>query len=505
MKIRLPLPAGSLGRARLGAVFLGGLAVLGQLPQLGNPGRSAEYLRLSAAAILLLLGMVLFIYRSGRAPWWTSILLPVLVVIGASGLKDPLAGTAFAVSATMVLSLYVSTPSWFVLVAGAMTSVPFAVAISPYSAGRIIGWDTATVLSIVPQVLLMSSMMRGIYLALHRQDRAAEREAELARCGRDMLGVTDAGRLHEIARRAGDKLVALQPGIALLILRPLPDGGLVVSSAGGGPGDVRGRAVGDDVLTDPALLAALVPGHAHWTIDPFGTDPAAPDRYLAVGGRRRVPTDVLDTFRNLSLQVLLGEGGCRAHAELEHAAHHDHLTQLPTRAKFLRAVGTALTEAPSDTVAVLNIDLDDFKQVNDRHGHTAGDELLVQVASALTEAAGGRGLAGRFGGDEFALLLTGLGDPAEADDVARQLVARLAAPMRLSAGTVHVGASIGVAVAELGITVADLTRRADTAMYAAKASGKNRIEIYTPPREQLTLPGRLVGSGPAGVARFRNE
>jgi diguanylate cyclase (GGDEF)-like protein len=213
-----------------------------------------------------------------------------------------------------------------------------------------------------------------------------------------------------------------------------------------------------------------------WHVDSLGADPAVADVHIAVGGRRRIPADVLDALRNLSHQVILAENGCHAHAELEHRAHHDHLTQLPTRAKFVEAVGEALGR-PAHT-AVLNVDLDDFKQVNDRYGHAAGDELLVQVAARMTAVTAGRGLAARLGGDEFAVLLTDLADPLEAKRIAGLLCATLAQPVMLTAATVTVGASIGVAVAEPGVTVSELTRRADMAMYAAKTAGKNRIEGF---------------------------
>jgi diguanylate cyclase (GGDEF)-like protein len=119
----------------------------------------------------------------------------------------------------------------------------------------------------------------------------------------------------------------------------------------------------------------------------------------------------------------------------------------------------------------------------------------------MVEVAAGRGLAGRFGVDEFALLLTGLTSPFEAVEIAEVLSARLAAPSRLTVGTVAVGASIGVAVAEAGITVAELTRRADEAMYAAKAAGKNRVEAFRPAATCPTPYTPPPASRPPWVAR----
>ncbi|GAA2603839.1 hypothetical protein Adu01nite_34970 [Paractinoplanes durhamensis] len=94
-------------------------------------------------------------------------------------------------------------------------------------------------------------------------------------------------------------------------------------------------------------------------------------------------------------------------------------------------------------------------------------------------------MAARYGGDEFAVLLTGLSGPDEADQIATQLRAQLAAPIALAAATVTVGASVGIAMAEPGLTVAELTLRADVAMYGAKAAGKNRTETFARPGPRL--------------------
>ncbi|GIF17937.1 diguanylate cyclase (GGDEF)-like protein [Actinoplanes tereljensis] len=472
-KWRSWLADGSLKRIRLVALVVAGLALLTQLGQLGNGLRSPEYVRLSGASIVLILLLLLAAYRRGRATWWSTIPVPVLVAVGASGLKDPVAGTAIALAATVVLSLYGSTKLWLVRVLGALIAVPAALAISPLSGDRVMTWNSPTVLGILPQILLMAVLTRGIYQSLRRQERTAARESLLARAGLAMLGVTDVEQVREVGRRTAGALVALTPDVTMLVLRRHL-GGLVVSTAAGAPDGLRGRRLGIEVIADPATFAELMPGFGEWHIDSLGADPDTAEVYIAVGSRRPVASDVLDAFRNLSHQVVLAENGCHTHAELEHRAHHDELTALPTRAKFMRAIADALNCDPGGTVALLNVDLDDFKQVNDGHGHSAGDELLVEVAARLTAVARGRGLAARYGGDEFAVLLTDLSGPAEADEIAGRLCADLAVPMVLTATTVTVGASVGVAMAAPGITVAELTHRADVAMYAAKAAGKNR-------------------------------
>jgi diguanylate cyclase (GGDEF)-like protein len=320
----------------------------------------------------------------------------------------------------------------------------------------------------VPAVL-----MRSTYLAMRRMETAGRREAVLARAGHAMIGRTDAAEVRAIGGQAAAELAALSPGVAMLVIRR-EGGALRITNLAGAPDDLRGRRVS----LDPAVLSALLPGYGWWQIDALGADPSTADVLIAVGGRRPVPTDVVDAFRTCSHQVVLAEQGCRVHAELHHLAHHDQLTQLPTRAKFFRTLQRALAAAEPGTIALLNVDLDDFKQVNDRYGHAAGDELLVEVGGRLAEAADGRGLAARFGGDEFAVLLTGLSGEAEAHRIAARLTARLAEPVHLSAATVTAGASVGVATAEPGILPSELTRRADLAMYAAKAAGKHRIEAF---------------------------
>jgi diguanylate cyclase (GGDEF)-like protein len=242
-----------------------------------------------------------------------------------------------------------------------------------------------------------------------------------------------------------------------------------------------------------------VPWVRHWRIETFDDD-----LHLVVGGARSVPDDVFDAFRNLASQVVLAEVGCRSHAEMDHRANHDHLTQLPTRAKFADRLAAAVDAGPAGSVALLNIDLDDFKQVNDSYGHAAGDELLIRVAERITATGGPGSLAGRFGGDEFALLLTGLSGPADAERIAGLLCARLIDPVPLAGTTVAVGASIGVAVTTSGSTAGDLTRRADIAMYSAKAQGKNRVDVFHSDRHGDAV-GRRHREMHLGAAVDRDE
>ncbi|MFF3320928.1 putative bifunctional diguanylate cyclase/phosphodiesterase [Streptomyces sp. NPDC002889] len=178
----------------------------------------------------------------------------------------------------------------------------------------------------------------------------------------------------------------------------------------------------------------------------------------------------------------------RLQAQLQHNAEHDPLTDLPNRALFTERVRMALTgrRAGDPGTAVLFIDLDGFKGVNDRLGHQAGDELLIQAARRLADSVRAGDTAARLGGDEFAALIIGDGTRDQAarecqvHEIADRLRLMLSQPYRIDGREVRVAASIGVAFAEPGITPTDLMRNADLAMYRAKAGGKDRVELYAP-------------------------
>jgi diguanylate cyclase (GGDEF)-like protein len=156
---------------------------------------------------------------------------------------------------------------------------------------------------------------------------------------------------------------------------------------------------------------------------------------------------------------------------------YDALTGLPDRAAFLAALRSAA--ASGEGVAVLFLDLDDFKVVNDGFGHEAGDRLLIQVAERLKTAVRQTDLVARLGGDEFTVLCTGLEDPSEATMTAGRLRAALSAPFDVAGQRRHVRVSIGCRVAAAGDDPDALLRDADSAMYQAKGAGKDRVELFS--------------------------
>ncbi|MEV6635981.1 GGDEF domain-containing protein [Actinoplanes sp. NPDC051470] len=161
--------------------------------------------------------------------------------------------------------------------------------------------------------------------------------------------------------------------------------------------------------------------------------------------------------------------------QLRESALYDHLTGLPNRPYFLQLLASAVASGPG--VAVLFVDLDEFKLVNDTYGHSVGDQILMEVAERLRTELGRHGTAGRFGGDEFLVLLDALDDGHTPATMAERLQAALNRPHRLAGRQLVVTASIGLALAH-NTTAADaesLVRDADTAMYWAKRNGGQAV------------------------------
>ena len=186
----------------------------------------------------------------------------------------------------------------------------------------------------------------------------------------------------------------------------------------------------------------------------------------------------------------------RGEEEIAHLAYHDALTDLPNRAQLERALGAAIRHG--GPVALLGIDLDGFKLVNDSLGHAAGDEILRQVSRRLKEAIADDGLLARHGGDEFALLVTDIdGDPlAQATALAGRVLAAVRDPLSIDDTEFELDASIGVAIhPDDAETPDELLRHADTAMYQAKAAGQGQVMMYEAELDdahnRLQMSGRL--------------
>jgi diguanylate cyclase (GGDEF)-like protein/PAS domain S-box-containing protein len=171
-------------------------------------------------------------------------------------------------------------------------------------------------------------------------------------------------------------------------------------------------------------------------------------------------------------------------AELAHQAFHDPVTGLANRSMFAEQVRQTIARARRDgrSPAVIFLDLDDFKTINDSLGHAAGDEVLIEFARRLDESIRGADVAARFGGDEFAVLLEHVAEMQDAADAAQRILELLARPMRAGHRQVTLSGSIGISVfgAEDARDADELIRDADAAMYIAKRDGKNGYRVFEP-------------------------
>jgi diguanylate cyclase (GGDEF)-like protein len=172
----------------------------------------------------------------------------------------------------------------------------------------------------------------------------------------------------------------------------------------------------------------------------------------------------------------------RADARIEYLASHDSLTDLPNREMFNALLHHAIEAAGryQRRLAVLFIDLDRFKIINDSLGHDAGDALLVKIAGRLRKALRSSDVVARLGGDEFVVILEETADGADVEGIARNLLAVLSRPLQLSGHECHTTASIGIAMYPSdGVDAQTLTKNADMAMYLAKEDGKNGFRFFT--------------------------
>ena len=172
----------------------------------------------------------------------------------------------------------------------------------------------------------------------------------------------------------------------------------------------------------------------------------------------------------------------RSEARFRHMAEHDGLTGLPVRNVLLERLEQALDEIKrqANSLALLMIDVDNFKHINDTMGHAVGDQALFTIGTRLQESLRSTDTVARMGGDEFTVLLTGLNGPEEAQKIASLLVSKISEPMVLQGIRVEVSVSVGIATyPESGSDVKTLLRNSDAALYQAKARGRNCYQMHS--------------------------
>lgn len=185
-----------------------------------------------------------------------------------------------------------------------------------------------------------------------------------------------------------------------------------------------------------------------------------------------------------------------AEARLAHLAHYDPVSKLPNRTLLDKRLSESLARAEREghACAVLFLDVDDFKSVNDRFGHAAGDELLAAIGTRLSQHVRGTDTVARMSGDEFVVVLDGLSSPADAQNAARAILKSFERPFQLGGRDCRVGASIGVAVyPQLPVAAATLVDIADREMYVVKRNGGRGIKTAAGEQERPQGGGETDG------------
>ena len=306
---------------------------------------------------------------------------------------------------------------------------------------------------------------------LARTERRRRRDEQTLHAG--------AQRLSALAQNASDAILVVDAEGAIRHAT-----GATAAVLGATPGQLEGRRLEELAHADEAAIAApflhrlrhSVPGVAEPLCLRLERADGTHVRTEVVGANLlhdpRVRGIVL-TCRDVSARDAL-------EAQLRHRAFHDPLTQLPNRALLLDRLQISLAR-PDRLVALLFVDLDDFKLVNDSLGHAAGDAVLTAVASRVRGCLRSADTAARLGGDELAVLLEEVGDAAEGETTAARILDTLRRPFVIHGEAVQVGVSVGMAVERAGtVSVEELLRRADFAMYTAKHNGKGRVERFDP-------------------------
>ncbi len=342
------------------------------------------------------------------------------------------------------------------------------------------------------------SARREAEAALRRQ---AEAQREVVKLGRLAL---KGGCLSELFDQAVDAAARVLSGDCAQLFDRVPDTqDLAIMAAVGWPEEHKGERIvskGPSIVETVASVGGLAiiedweqerrfpPSHGllargvRSSVVVLVGEVEAPLGVLAVHYTRAgaVPADCapfLDALANVLAEAIRGRAVQEA---IRHRALHDELTGLPNRTLFLDRVAHALlpSERNSQSPAVLVVDLDHFKLVNDSLGHETGDELLRLVAPRLASAIRRQDTLARLGGDEFAVLCEQLPSEEAVTAIAAQLTSALLEPIMLGGDEHMVSASIGIAVGTPGSGAAELLRDADAAMYQAKMAGRGRFELF---------------------------
>jgi diguanylate cyclase (GGDEF)-like protein/PAS domain S-box-containing protein len=370
-------------------------------------------------------------------------------------------------------------------------------------------------LGVVPLVIIVGAGSED-YLA----DWYAQRRAVIAFCVGMLVLYGACGvvlwRLRRQNRRARQRIELLAKvfeysGEAIMVTdhahRVVEVNPAFVRQTGYTPGEIVGQLSGklNSSLTTEADLAAMqsaVDATGVWRGEMWdrARDGRVYPKWLTISVLRNEDGEVTHHIAN-SIDVTEAK---QAEDRIRHLAHHDTLTQLPNRVLLHGRLEQAMASARRDAgqLAMLFIDMDRFKDINDTLGHSVGDSLLVEVGRRLSALVRDSDIVARLGGDEFVLVLTGTGQGAARASaaVAAKVLAELGRPYRVRGHELHSTPSLGIALFPADGEDADtLMKNADAAMYHAKAAGRNNAQFFTPEMNQATQDRLALEAGLRGA------
>jgi len=478
------------------------LAYLIELPFDRRPGTPVWLGWLTAVSIMA----TAFVWYRGlrrlRYGGWDSVVDVAPLFLVALTLDVTSAATDLLLARTLLRSMRGSLPRKLLHTLGGLACVAAGLLLSTEPPDRAV----ARIL-VSGVVLILITLLFHVFLGnLARYDRALSRERVLAKVSGQLTGRVDQARIAEVVIGAVETLAG--EGVRAAVAVGSNDRMQVVSTTE----DLR-PAVGALLRWDDGALRVAQPTQPQARlIGPMVDAPPPGRRLFPITAREelygllladlpeRIDPDVRATMESLCSSAGLALANAVLTEELTKLAFHDPLTRLANRSLLSEQTDTALarTARADSTVALLVLDLDGFKRINDEYGHLAGDEALVIVAARLLDQVREGDVVARLGGDEFAVLLTDLRDPGEATAVARRIIRALDGPLLVGDDEVPVGVSIGITVwpypsGPPGSRTSrkapppgldDLLHDADTVMYVAKSRGSG-YELY---------PGRQLGS-----------
>jgi diguanylate cyclase (GGDEF)-like protein len=493
---------GLLARVR-GFFLLNGLfLVLATVPQLAAAAnRPAGQRLLAAAALILLACWWLRGWRRGRFPLWVEPLewlVPMLVAAALGSAESAALGVYYG--SLSFRPLYGDRRAAVVRALLAVATLVAMPAVIIASGGHS---DFGQALAQVPTTLVLSGVTFLLGVTLARQERAVAREQVLTRTGTALTTTTDRQAIYQVAVDTALTLLGEAAGTRTALTLEAGPGQRVVAAAGDRAAEVVGAtapltalpaelrealergqpAYGERVAT--AELAAAVdftPKAGGVLLLPLRTNSGRLG-LLVAGSDRPLPDDVRGSLQTLADQVALGLEAATLTEELTRRAFHDSLTGLANRALLHDRLDRALarTRRHGTRTALLLLDMDGFKLVNDSLGHEAGDDVLVGVARRIRGCVREVDTVGRLGGDEFAIVLEDVGGTATAAAAAERIAAALGPPIEVGGHLVTARVSIGIATTEDGdLDSAALLRNADLAMYHAKQRHAGAWELYQP-------------------------